>query len=327
MPDGVRERAERTKAALEAAAVARQEEARSRRARLLEHRAALAVTPPEGREALEAAFAAREGETLRITRRRFCAADFETICILGRGAFGEVTLSKPVARASLPFPPGLPPLVAIKRISKDVMAQKNQFSHVLSERLALAELGGGGYVAKLHIAFQDDDALYLVMSVYWGGDLMGLLIKRDVLHEETARFICAELVACIGAVHAAGFVHRDIKPDNVLFDESGHCCLSDLGLCRSVYEAVNGEGKTEVVPDGSVVSTPHVAKSRRILSVVGTPDYIAREGFTVMTESSAAMYVNAHRLLFGHAVQSPNPLPQPKFSHVRATASLLTGGH
>lgn len=45
---------------------------------------------------------------------------------------------------------------------------------------------------------------------------MGLLIKRDVLDEETARFVAAELVAAIGACHARGYVHRDIKPDNVL---------------------------------------------------------------------------------------------------------------
>jgi hypothetical protein len=109
----------------------------------------------------------------------------------------------------------------------------------------LSELAAGGWVVRLHMSFQDAQSLFLVMDpmvsaasrassppasprilfyflaipclhLQLGGDLMQLLIKRDVLDEETARFVAAELVAAIGACHARGYIHRDIKPDNVL---------------------------------------------------------------------------------------------------------------
>jgi len=65
-----------------------------------------------------------------------------------------------------------------------------------------------------------------------GGDLMNLLIARDILTEEESRFYAAELVLAIEAVHKLNCIHRDIKPDNVLIGKDGHIKLSDFGLCK-----------------------------------------------------------------------------------------------
>jgi len=196
--------------------------------------------------------------------------------VIGRGAFGEVTLSRSRDTGTL---------VAIKRLSKATMVAKSQAKHVLAEREALSELSAGGWVARLRQSFQDSTSLYLVMDPYLGGDLMQLLIKRDVLDEATTRFITAELVAAIGAVHAAGYVHRDIKPDNVLFAADGHLSLSDLGLCRSLYEPGSGGGGDGGGGGGGGGAAPAAAPAAdggasthaRPFSVVGTPDYIAPE--------------------------------------------------
>jgi serine/threonine kinase 38 len=69
-----------------------------------------------------------------------------------------------------------------------------------------------------------------------GGDLMTLLMTKDILTEDEARFYAAELVLAIESVHKLKCIHRDLKPDNVLIRKNGHIKLSDFGLSKkTVY--------------------------------------------------------------------------------------------
>lgn len=70
------------------------------------------------------------------------------------------------------------------------------------------------------------------MDFVSGGDLMTLLIKKDILSEEESRFYISELILAIEAIHKMGCIHRDLKPDNILIDKSGHIKLSDFGLSK-----------------------------------------------------------------------------------------------
>ena len=75
------------------------------------------------------------------------------------------------------------------------------------------------------------------MDYYCGGDLLTLLSKfEDRLPEEMARFYIAEMVLAIHSLHELHYVHRDIKPDNVLLDRSGHIVLADFGSCLRLME-------------------------------------------------------------------------------------------
>ena len=98
----------------------------------------------------------------------------------------------------------------------------------------------------------DEENLYLVMEFCVGGDFMGLLMKESRLSEDATKFYMAETILAIDSVHQLGYIHRDIKPDNLLLDNNGHIKLTDLGLCKKVAEDNNGKWSNKT---GDTVTT------------------------------------------------------------------------
>lgn len=122
-------------------------------------------------------------------------------------------------------------VVAIKKMKKMEMVNKNQVQHVKAEREVLVQ-AKNPWIVDLKYSFKDDNFLYLVMDFLPGGDLMTLLMRKDVLSEEESRFYIAETILAIESVHRINYIHRDLKPDNILLDKNGHIKLTDFGLCK-----------------------------------------------------------------------------------------------
>ena len=61
---------------------------------------------------------------------------------------------------------------------------------------------------------------------------MTLLMRKDILTEDESRFYIAETILAIETVHNLNYIHRDLKPDNILLDKDGHVKLTDFGLCK-----------------------------------------------------------------------------------------------
>ncbi|XP_064556993.1 myotonin-protein kinase [Zonotrichia leucophrys gambelii] len=155
-------------------------------------------------------------------------------------------------------------IYAMKIMSKWDMLRRGEVSCFREERDVLAR-GDRRWITRLHFAFQDPQCLYLVMEYYIGGDLLTLLSKfGDRLPLTMARFYLAELVMAIDSVHRLGYVHRDIKPDNILLDRWGHIRLGDFGSCLRLG------------PDGTV----------RSAVAVGTPDYLSPEMLLAVEDPS-----------------------------------------
>lgn len=119
------------------------------------------------------------------------------------------------------------------------MLKKDQVKHVRAERDVLAEsntlyANQNPWITRLFYSFQDKDYLYLIMEYVPGGDMMTWLIKLDTFPEKTAQHYIAETILAIHSIHELGYLHRDVKPDNLLLDATGHIKLTDFGLSAGV---------------------------------------------------------------------------------------------
>ncbi|XP_073712318.1 serine/threonine-protein kinase MRCK alpha isoform X6 [Misgurnus anguillicaudatus] len=191
--------------------------------------------------------------TSTVKQMRLRKEDFEILKVIGRGAFGEVAVVK-VKNTDKVF--------AMKILNKWEMLKRAETACFREERDVLVN-GDSQWITTLHYAFQDENNLYLVMDYYVGGDLLTLLSKfEDRLPEDMAKFYLAEMVLAIDSVHQLHYVHRDIKPDNILMDMNGHIRLADFGSCLKLME------------DGTVQSSV----------AVGTPDYISPEILQAMED-------------------------------------------
>jgi len=179
-----------------------------------------------------------------VVDKRMKADDFNLIKVIGRGAFGEVQLVRHRFTNKV---------YAMKLLSKYEMIKRSDSAFFWEERDIMAH-ANSEWLVQLHFAFQDNKYLYMVMDYMPGGDLVNLMSNYDV-PEKWARFYTAEVVLALDAIHNMGFVHRDVKPDNMLLDAQGHLKLADFGTCMKMG------------PDGMVRSE----------TAVGTPDYISPE--------------------------------------------------
>ena len=200
-----------------------------------------------------------EIQKLRKNREKQSVHEYESIAIIGRGAFGEVHVCREISTGKI---------YAIKKIKKETLIQKNQVIHIRNEQLFMSK-AKSPWIVELKASFQEDDYLYLVMEFLPGGDLMSLLIKKDKLTEEEARFYIAELILAVDSIHKLDCIHRDIKPDNVLIDKNGHIKLSDFGLAK-VSEKLFQNFKDK---DFDKDKLTH----KKIYSCVGTAYYVAPE--------------------------------------------------
>jgi len=244
----------------------------------------------------------REAEQMRQKRKKLSVFDFEPIKLIGKGAFGEVRVVRSKLNGEV---------FAMKRLSKTEMLYKNQVEHVKTERDLLAT-SNNPWLVELKFSFQDDKSLYLVMEYLAGGDLMTLLIRKNVFTEEEARFYIAEIVLAIESIHKLNFIHRDLKPDNILIDNDGHIKLSDFGLSKhaEIFPDSGREILTKLEEDSRhnyyLQKRAELRRNRKLaFSTVGTPDYIAPEVLNKKGYSETVDWWSLGTILFEMVVGYP----------------------
>nr|XP_023022952.1 citron Rho-interacting kinase [Leptinotarsa decemlineata] len=192
-----------------------------------------------------AKFVEKYKETVKeIKKLRVNITDFEIKNVIGRGHFGEVHLVKEKQTGDIYA------MKTVRKFENDL----NRMSFEI-ERNIMA-FSNSHWLTTLQYSFQDSTYLFFVMEYHPGGDLLGLLYRQGgTLPESAATFYISELVLALEDLHLMGYIHRDIKPDNILLDRCGHLKLADFGSAAKL----NQNGVINVSPP------------------VGTPDYIAPE--------------------------------------------------
>lgn len=207
------------------------------------------ISPDAGsRTPIFASQAVEGGLRTKSIHRKMCAADFESMRCLGKGAFGTVHLVKQHATGRL---------YAQKQFKKaSLTVHKRLVEQTRTERTILESVNRHPFVVKLFYAFQDQEKLYLILEYAQGGELFHHLAMEHMFSEEVAAFYMAEIILALDHLHHnVRVIYRDLKPENCLLDAEGHLLLTDFGLSKVAVED----------------------EEERANSVLGTIEYMAPE--------------------------------------------------
>ena len=151
---------------------------------------------------------------------------------LGRGGVARVEL----ARLLEPFAGrGRDSLVAVKRPLAERADDPRALESLVAELHVGEKVRDDGLVEVLGL-YRDADGPLLLLDYLPGSTLREVLAERGPLPEPLVRHVGRQLAGALRALHRAGFVHGDVKPENVRLDDRGQATLIDLGFARRIEE-------------------------------------------------------------------------------------------
>ena len=167
---------------------------------------------------------------------------YQILGYLGAGGMGTVYKAQDLAESRQ---------VALKVLDADLVVHRTASLRMQQEAEALRRVHHAN-VVHLYQAFDCCGRLVLALELVAGGTLTQLIGERGC-SEPHALYLLQGILAGLQAIHEAGLVHRDIKPDNVLLTAAGVPKLADLGVARDLA-GVPGRHKTQI---GTRIGTPY----------------------------------------------------------------------
>lgn len=215
--------------------------------------------------------AKRYDEEIRPKRRVYeeflglTLSDLRIVTTLGVGGFGRVELVQIAKDPTKSF--------ALKVMKKSQIVETRQQQHIMSEKTIMEETDCD-FVVKLFRTFKDRKYLYMLMEACLGGELWTILRDRGNFDDNTTRFYTSCVVEAFEYLHSRNIIYRDLKPENMLLDNTGYVKLVDFGFAKKLH---NG---------------------RKTWTFCGTPEYVAPEVILNRGHDISADYWSLGVLMF-----------------------------
>lgn len=232
-------------------------------------------------------------------------AEYDDLRELGRGGMAVVyraherALDRDVAIKTLPF----------------TLAFDQSFVERFMREARTAAALEHPNIIPIHRVGQSGQVTYFVMKLLRGQSLSDRLLEKGPLPPQETRRVLAETASALGYAHQRGVVHRDIKPDNILLDESGRCVVTDFGIARS-------GSQPKLTATGTSIGTPRYMspEQARAREVDGRSDIysLGIVGYECLTGRTPFDGDDMVAILMAHVSQ---PLPRPELSTPEALAT------
>src|SRR3954454_14324633 len=157
-------------------------------------------------------------------------AGYRIEALVGRGGMGVVYRA---------IQARLDRVVAVKVIAPELLGDEDVRKRFLAEARAAASVDHPN-VIPVHDAGEQDGIAFIAMRYVPGDDLRSLVRHGGPLEPGEAADLIAQAAAALDAIHRSGFVHRDVKPANLLVDANRHVYLTDFGLAKTVLTHTGG---------------------------------------------------------------------------------------
>jgi serine/threonine protein kinase len=156
-----------------------------------------------------------------INSRVLVIDDFEAINSVGKGSYGTVyQVEDKITAASLALK--VVPKADVN--SRDISAERKTLQGLAEAR--------SPWLLSLRGSFHDSENYYMLTDYHAAGDMFQQFKRTGAPTYDQVRLIIAELIVALEALHEKKIIHRDVKPENILVDDTGHIVLADFGLAR-----------------------------------------------------------------------------------------------
>src|SRR5467141_1078453 len=222
---------------------------------------------------------------------------------LGRGGMGVVYKARDER---------LKRQVAIKVLPPELAFREEIRIRFLREAETAARLSHP-HIVPIHSVGEGPDGLvYFVMAFVDGESVAGKLKRRGRLPAEEARRIMLETSDALGAAHALGIIHRDVKPDNILLEGSrGRVVVTDFGIAKALSSTT---GPATLTATGVAIGTPHYM----------SPEQAAGDREIDGRSDIYSLGVVAYQMLAGELPFSAPTVPGILMKHITEPAPLIT---